>query len=749
MPAGPVASSPFARANDRGPPMRWSNVFVIFQREVRDLIRDRRTLFMIFVLPILLYPLLGIGIIQLQVAFEHKPKTVVVVGPEHLPSDPPLLNAHRSGFDASLLESLETGRLLVSVEPARGAWLDPEIRGRAIQEHAADAVVTIPSDLRERLDRIESEPIPIAYDSINERSAITYVRLKDVIANWKKRVVASRLTRDKLPPSYTEPIQIKQVDVAPKGRRGVNIWARLFPFLLVMMSLTGAFYPAVDLCAGEKERGTMETLLISPASRAEIVMGKFLTIVLASMMTALLNLLSMGLTGVQLAHQAGAMTASHPEWLAETIAPPGLLAAFWMVLLLVPLSVFFSAICLALAMLARSMKEGQYYMTPLYLVCLPLIFLTLAPGIELNLFYSLVPVTGVSLLLRALILGEYAVAWRFFLPVLVPTLIYGAIALRWAIDQIEREDVLFREAERFDFRMWVRHLLRDKEPTPNGGEALFCFALMITLEWFLMQSLATSGRASSLTGLAAGQVGVILAPPLAMTLLLTSDPRQTLRLSWPRGRDLALAVALPLALNPLVRELGAIVDRLFPMSVALREAFGRMMGSIPNIYVGLLLLALVPAVCEEFAFRGFILSGLLHGHRRRTAIVMSALLFGFLHVLISLFQQLFNATLLGIILGMLAIRSGSILPGIVFHFLNNGLAVAQGSWLAEPSSRPIAVWLYRDLAEGHYHWWWIVLSALISGALVVNLRDGEPLELRPGRVAGGPDEPLVAMSDAR
>ncbi len=164
-----------------------------------------------------------------------------------------------------------------------------------------------------------------------------------------------------------------------------------------------------------------------------------------------------------------------------------------MVLLLIPLAAFFSAICLALAVLARSMKEGQYYMTPLYLVCLPLIFLTLAPGIELNLFYSLVPVTGVSLLLRALILGDYDVARRFFLPVLVPTIVYGVIALRWAIDQFQREDVLFREAERFDLRIWVRHLLRDKEPTPNGGEALFCFALMLTLAWFLMQYLATSG----------------------------------------------------------------------------------------------------------------------------------------------------------------------------------------------------------------------------------------------------------------
>ena len=93
--------------------------------------------------------------------------------------------------------------------------------------------------------------------------------------------------------------------MATAQRGGGQRLGRLFPFLLVMMSLTGAFYPAIDLCAGEKERGTMETLLISPASRTEIVMGKFFTVMLASVMTALLNLVSMGLTGLQLASQVG------------------------------------------------------------------------------------------------------------------------------------------------------------------------------------------------------------------------------------------------------------------------------------------------------------------------------------------------------------------------------------------------------------------------------------------------------------
>ena len=112
---------------------------------------------------------------------------------------------------------------------------------------------------------------------------------------------------DKKPPGYTEPVEVEGEDVAPESEIGGSIWGRIFPFLLVIMALTGAFYPAVDLCAGEKERGTMETLLISPASRSEIVLGKFFTVMLASILTALLNLVSMGVTGLKLAGQLTTM----------------------------------------------------------------------------------------------------------------------------------------------------------------------------------------------------------------------------------------------------------------------------------------------------------------------------------------------------------------------------------------------------------------------------------------------------------
>ena len=721
--------------------MRWSNVSVIFGREVRDQLRDKRTLFMIFVLPILLYPLLGIGVMKFAEVVGQQPRPVVVVGAEALPDEPALLNATRDGFNPALFDSgADARRLVVKVEPAKGPWTDPEFRRRETRGGNADAVVPVPADLKQRIERKESFSFDIDYDSADEKSQITYLRLDKVLTRWREGIVNRRLIQDKLPPSYTEPFTIRPVDVATAAESGGTIWAKLFPFLLVMMSLTGAFYPAVDLCAGEKERGTMETLLISPASRAEIVMGKFLTILLASVMTALLNLVSMGLTGMQIARSFGsaAMGGGANPRLHAMITPPTLLSAVWIILLLIPLASFFSAVCLALAVLAKSMKEGQYYMTPLYLVCLPLIFLTLVPGIEINLFYSLVPITGVSLLLRALLLGDYRVAAVFFAPVMLTTIAYGALALRWAVDQFQREDVLFREAERFDLKSWVRHLLRDKEATPNGGEVLLCFVLMLGLAWFTMQFLATSGLATSTAGMAGAQIAFVLTPPLAMALLLTSSPRRTLRLYWPKGRYLALAAGLALATNPLVNELRPWVEWLFPMSAELKLALETLMETIPNLPTALLLLAVVPAVCEELAFRGFILAGLERGHNPRAAILLSALLFGFMHVLISLFQQFFNATLLGLVLGLLAVRSGSIVPGMLFHVINNGLAVITGYWLATEGGKRLAPWLYRDPTIGLYHGWVVAAGLVLSIVL-----------LRPLLRAGVKADPAAPEPDLR
>jgi sodium transport system permease protein len=692
--------------------MRWANVRTIFCREVRDQIRDQRTLFMVFVLPILLYPILVMGMIQVRIAFEEKPREVILLGAQYLPNTPPLLNATRDGFNPGLAEGTGAlGRLRVRVEPDSSPWATPGASRVGIRQGLADAVLRIPADVTTQLEKERSAKIPIDYVSADERSQLTYLRVREILHRWNEKIVQGRLEKDHKSNEYIEPVHMTGTDLATSTEAGGMLWARIFPFLLVVMSLTGAFYPAIDMCAGEKERGTMETLLISPASRTEIVIGKFLTVVLASMTTAVLNLLSMGLTGLGLAS----------KMMGSGLEPPTLMAGFWIALLLIPLSTFFSAVCLALAVLAKSMKEGQYYLTPLYMVSLPLILLTLLPGVELTPFYSMVPITGVGLLLKSLMLGEYGKARVYFIPVLIPMIIYGIVALRWAIDQFRREDVLFRGSERFEPVAWARYMIRHREATPTGSQALLCFSLMLCVAWFAIQALGD--RVSPLLLMGVGHLVFVLMPPLVMTLLLTSSPVKTLRLRMPDARYFWLAAGLALALNPLVRELSVVIERVFPASRLATDLAGSLLKQIPNLGVAFLLFALVPSITEEVAFRGFILSGLERGHRMRTAILISALLFGFLHVLLSMFNQLFTATLLGLVLGLMAIRSRSLYPGIVFHFLNNSLALLIGTWIAHPDNGLVS-WFFRDTEHGLFQWPVLVVAGGVSAWLLLKLYHG-------------------------
>jgi len=166
------------------------------------------------------------------------------------------------------------------------------------------------------------------------------------------------------------------------------------------MALTGAFYPAVDLGAGEKERGTMETLLICPATRTEIVLGKFLTVLLFSASTALLNLSSLGFTGKYMASLAsnGGVSSKFGD-----LALPPVTSLMWVIVMLIPLASLFSALCLAFATFARSSKEGQYYLTPLLMVTMGLTVFCSSPAVDIEPFYSVIPVMGPALLLKGLL----------------------------------------------------------------------------------------------------------------------------------------------------------------------------------------------------------------------------------------------------------------------------------------------------------------------------------------------------------
>jgi sodium transport system permease protein len=508
-----------------------------------------------------------------------------------------------------------------------------------------------------------------------------------------------------LPETLPNQVELRSIDLARAEERAQSLWSQLFPALLVVMTLTGAFYPAVDVAAGEKERGTMETLLICPASRTEIVVGKFFTVMLFSVCTALLNLVSMGFTGKYIASftMGGAMSK------AAVIAAPPLASMVWVMILLLPLAALFSALCLALATFARSSKEGQYYLTPILLVTMGLTMFCLWPEAEISPLYSVLPVVGVSLLLKELLAGGGA--YVYLVPVLGASVGYAALALWWAVEQFSREDVLFREAERFEPKLWLRHLLRDKGRTPSFAEAGFCFVLIMLLQFGAMKVFADAAAAGpfsefggrTLQLLMIQQVAIVASPALLMGVMLTNSMRDTFRLHLPNWRFIAVGFVLPLTLMPLSVTLAGQLEWFFPpLPESIQRTLMLMSTDKVPLWLTLCGFAVAPAICEELAFRGFILSGFMRSRRAWLAIGLSSIAFGAMHMIP---QQVFNAALLGLVLGLLAVRSNSLWPGVLFHFLFNGSHVAVGR-------------LMPRIAEGGYPWPALVVCAVVSAALI-------------------------------
>jgi sodium transport system permease protein len=682
--------------------MRWSIIRLIWLRELRDQLRDRRTLFMIAVLPVLLYPIVGFGVMNLLTGYLHQQSPVGISGADEL-LPPPLTPQGVVSWLASMpssdaaLGSVSQFAVAVSLNLAQpGLEYPPLIERRgsdlvfreryhprgprgqtlllregmdrqALQDRRIDLLLLVPPGFRKDLDRGGKPTLSVITREKDETSHLVNVRVTTVINRWKRDLKEVRLAQQGLPIDFDEVVRIQDPErsrpMAVQEEEGLfSLMVRIFPFILVMWSLAGALYPAVDLCAGEKERGTMETLLISPAAREEIVFGKFLTILVFSAGTALLNLLSMALTTWKFG-SAMPGTAFRP------------MALFWGVVLLLPLSAFFSAVCLAVGAYARSSKEGQYYLMPLFLVTMPLIFLTLVPGVELNPFYSMVPVTGVALLLQKLMAASADRGlWVYFIPVLAPMVIYSWLALRWAVAQFQREEVLFREAERLDLGLWLRRLLRDKEALPSAGEAIFCFVLILALRWV---SFGVGGQLSLLVRTGISQLAFVATPPLFMALLMTTRPRLGLALRLPPWWAWIASALLAVCLVPPLVELTAAILRQFPALRTMLELNHPLTRELhhpeaPPLKV-FLVLALLPALCEEAAFRGFILTGLLRGFRPWTAILLSAFLFSLYQMNVFQFVPHF---LLGIVLGMLAARTGSVLPAMVFHLVYNSLVLA-------------------------------------------------------------------------
>jgi sodium transport system permease protein len=654
-----------------------------------------------------------------------------VIGADALPASPPLLDAERGSFREQYFSSpdrvglLEVEQLTVPDDVESVAqWAQSQLAGGDY-----DAVVFIPPGFSEQLQSYTHLPgtdkagLPrpqVFFHGAKDRSRVAYDRIVAVLDRWRADIVQQTLAERDVPAAAAEPFVIRDQDVAELSSQRAAMWSKVLPFVLILWALTGAFYPAIDLCAGEKERGTLETLLCSPAERREIVWGKLLTVTGFSFATAVLNLVSLATTGALIMSRMQLPGAGN----VAAFGPPPLSVMVWLLLALVPLSAMFSALSLALATLARSTKEGQYYLMPLMLITMPLSMIAIVPATELSFGNSLIPVTGVMLLLRALIEADYWAAIKFVVPVSVVTGLCCTLAIRWAVHLFNDESVLFRESERFSLGAWLRHLVRDRGVTPSLAEGFMCGIIILMLQFFArLMAPAAADWNGILTSTLIVQIALVATPAVLMTLMLTASPSRTLLLRPTHFSSLLAAVLLAFFMNPAATALRDLIQWLYPISPETMRMLAELSQSMQGVPLWqiLVLMALTPAICEELAFRGFILSGLRHLGNKGMAILISSLLFGVVH---GILQQSINAAILGLILGYIAVQTGSILPCMLFHGAHNALQILSSGtftaqFLAENSNMRVFFVESPTLPGAlSYRIPFVVVSILASGLLL-------------------------------
>ena len=693
--------------------MTWSNVKLIFKRETKDQLRDRRTLFTIAIMPLVLYPLMGMAMLQVAQFTREHPTNVWMVGTDCLPSNPALLVDGELNRD--WIEEENVARLLhVQPESDRdqnfhdlvrqfhedhsvdgdpdliNQLLDGEMRSRGVDL----AIVFTPAckeDGEEDSALMAGPAVYILHNSANDRSNIAADRMSHILGRWRRAAIQDSLESHGVPRAVVEGIPIKRADVAARSKRQAATWSKILPFIVIVWSLTGAFYPAIDLCAGEKERGTFETLLSSPAGRNEIAIGKLLTVMSFSIVTSLLNLLSMAFTGLFVASKMGGMAG-----LGGLGLPPAS-SLLWLLLALIPISALFSAVALAAAAFARSSKEGQYYLIPLMMISMPLMMVPMLPGAKLDLGTSMIPVSGLMLLLRGLIEGQYSEVLPYAAPVCMVTFICCYLAINWVVRQFNSESVLFRASEKFAIGAWLQQVLRDRHELPSVGNAFLLGVLVLVLGFFVQLAVGGSMPVSWL-GLVKSILIVLVAtigmPAVLMAMFLTRNPRKSLRLRLSSVSGTCAAVLMAVCFHPLITWFSGFVLYVYPLqgdAMGKSEFVSGLVDQAPGLWAIILLMAVAPAVFEELAYRGFILSGLEGMRNRWHAILITSVLFGIAHFAI---QQAIITFVIGMILGVIAIETRSLIPCMLYHATHNSITVLLPRVdAATVDSSPVLPWI--------------------------------------------------------
>lgn len=714
---------PLVGTDPSDPLHRFQRVSRLAVKELREILRDRRTLLTLILMPLLLYPLLSLVLrkFMFEGGIPTGPPTYAVACDTENESNWVQWMVQHGRPVAKLRvegESLPQFTFFVAKFPDHDqAKVESE---RALHAGQVDVVVRItrfPPEEPKVTDiwELDCEFVIVKGSVSGERATRC---LEDCFRAVGARFFARRLEGLGIQ-QRPSPVRVTRQILEGQGKASVVSLSALIPFVLILMTITGAVYPAIDLTAGERERGTLELLIAAPVPRLGLLFAKYVAVLAVAMLTATVNLFAMAAT-ISLSG-LGPMV-----WGERGLSFGIVLAVFGLLFLLAS---FFSAVLLTITSFARSFKEAQAYLIPLMLFALGPGLISLMPGVELKGWLVVTPLLNVAILSRDLLAGDASVGLAIV--VVIATALYSFAALGIASKLFAAENVL--SDARLGWRdMWKRP---SHPGTASPAVAVLCLACMFPVSFAALGgigNLKDTSLSARLAFMALATAVVYGGVPFLFAHRRHITPEAGLSLRMPKWSGCIGAVLLGLSLWPFAHEIVLLSQTigfasLKKQQLDMAQQFIDQARQAP-LWLFVLAIAVAPAVFEEFCFRGLVFGAFKSRWPAFRAIVVSGLLFGVFHLVTSdalAVERLLPSTGLGCLLGWICWKTGSLLPSVLTHATHNGVLALMIYYLPELKSRG---WGVED--RSHLPATWLIAAAIgvVAGWLLVRLggrREGD------------------------
>lgn len=635
--------------------MKTNKVKAIYKKEIMDLLRDKKTLIMMVVVPLILYPLIMIVALLVSSAvasnMQEKEYNVAIYEVEEAS------NLEELGYNRQELidvivdkeDKFEYNLQVIDASDKKDTYMEELVLGNL------DTVLNVSVEDGKLL-------MEVAYLSSETNSNTASDMVADKLEIYRKKIASNILVANGMDAdSIINPISLSWKDGSSKEESLGSILGMIIPFLLIVSILMGAIYPAIDTTAGEKERGTLETLLTLPVKNTELIMGKFLAVSAIACVSAMLNLISMGLMGL---YMYNVMLVSDSA--AASVDLTGFIPAIIIVVLcIIAFALFISAVCMCVTTFAKSFKEANNYVTPLMLVIMLAGYIGFIPNIEFNGVMASIPVVNICLLIGDILVFKYDFAMIFI--VLLTNITYAALAIILLSRIYSTENILFSEGG-MSLNLFEKRSDIKKGGVPSFSDAVLIVAVSILLLLYVGSIVQLKFL---LFGLFLTQL-MIIGVPVVAAWYSKRDWKETFSLNVPKISHVVAAVLMEIGVFIVILLLSELLTTIWPQDASnVNESFDLILagaGFIPTFLV----IAVAPAICEEGLFRGYLFSASRKKFNITTAIIIVSALFGLYHMSLVKF---FTTGLLGVAFAYVVYKSGSIFTSMLMHCINNGIAV--------------------------------------------------------------------------